>query len=56
MLNHDMKENPHQKNWWDKKVISGITRNHLMFIIIGIALVVVYSQSINWDWVFGLRP
>lgn len=52
---HDMLKNNRQRSWWDKKVILGMTRNQLMFIIIGLAMVVVYSRFINWDWVFGLR-
>ena len=42
------------QNWYDKKVTSGVTWNHLTLAMIGIVLVIACA-SLDWNWVFGLR-
>jgi len=40
--------------WYDKKVVLGVTWNHL--ILAGIVLVLIFAySSLDWNRVFGLR-
>ena len=40
--------------WWDKKFL-GITRNDWPWVVIGVVIVVL-CLSLDWDYIFGLRP
>ena len=53
VFNDDLKD--FHQNWWDKKVVPGVTWNYLILAGIGIALILAYN-SLDWDWVSGLRP
>ncbi len=57
MSARDYRENQFRRDWWDQKVpYIGMTRNEVMWVVVGIVLAVIYIKfPINWDWVFGLR-
>ncbi len=52
----DYRENQFRRDWWNRKIpyLWGMTRNDLVLVVIGIIIVIIYTQ-LNWDWVFGLR-
>ena len=50
-MNADLKD--YRQNWWDKKVILGITWNHVILAMI-ITMIIAYAPT-DWNWVFGLR-
>lgn len=55
----DYRENQFCRNWWDEKLTwaSGMTRNDLALILVGVAIIVLYLKfPIHWDFVLGLRP
>ncbi len=49
---HDLKD--FHQNWWDRKVILGITWNHIIVAMVGIALFMTYN-SLDWDRILGIR-
>ena len=40
--------------WWNKKFL-GITRNDWPWVVFGVVIVVL-CLSLDWDYIFGLRP
>ncbi len=53
----DYRENYFRRNWWDHKVpyMGKMTRNDVVWVVVGIILTIIYTTFVNWDWVFGLR-
>ena len=49
---NDLKD--YHQNWWDRKVVLGITWNHLILAMVVLALIIGYS-TLDGNWVSGLR-
>lgn len=44
----------YRENWWDEKVVLGVTWNHIIMVVVSIALIAAYN-FLDWDRAFGLR-
>lgn len=58
-MSKDYRYDQSRSNWWDEKIQwLGITRNELMWVVVGVVLAVLYFKfgPKSMDWVFGLRP
>ncbi len=42
-------------NWWNKKVIGKITRNHIALVLAFAIIVVAMALGTDWNQAFGVR-